>query len=75
MGAIPIEAHRLIDAVATVLAWTLLATCVIGVAAAPVLVWAMASVNIETSWAFGFTGFSPPAPHPPPAGPAVPRPP
>ena len=35
--------HRLIDAVATVLAWTLLATCVIGVVAAPVLVWAMAS--------------------------------
>jgi putative peptidoglycan lipid II flippase len=35
--------HRLIDAVATVLAWTLLATCVIGVAAAPALVWAMAS--------------------------------
>jgi putative peptidoglycan lipid II flippase len=35
--------HRLIDAVATVLAWTLLVTCVVGVAAAPVLVWAMAS--------------------------------
>ena len=35
--------HRLVDAVATVLAWTLLATCVIGVAAAPALVWAMAS--------------------------------
>jgi len=35
--------HKLIDAVATVLAWVLLATCVIGVAAAPVLVWAMAS--------------------------------
>ena len=35
--------HRLIDAVATVLAWTLLATCVIGVVAAPALVWAMAS--------------------------------
>ena len=35
--------HRLIDAVATVLAWTLLVTCVIGVAAAPALVWAMAS--------------------------------
>ena len=35
--------HRLVDAVATVLAWVLLATCVIGVVAAPVLVWAMAS--------------------------------
>jgi putative peptidoglycan lipid II flippase len=35
--------HRLIDAVATVLAWVLLATCVVGVVAAPVLVWAMAS--------------------------------
>jgi len=35
--------HRLIDAVATVLAWALLATCVVGVAAAPALVWAMAS--------------------------------
>jgi len=35
--------HRLIDAVATVLAWVLLATCVIGVVAAPLLVWIMAS--------------------------------
>ena len=35
--------HRLVDAVATVLAWTLLATCIVGVVAAPVLVWAMAS--------------------------------
>ena len=35
--------HRLIDAVATVLAWVLLATCVVGIVAAPVLVWAMAS--------------------------------
>ena len=35
--------HRLIDAVATVLAWVLLATCVVGVVGAPVLVWAMAS--------------------------------
>jgi putative peptidoglycan lipid II flippase len=35
--------HRLIDAVATVLAWALLATCVAGVVAAPVLVWLMAS--------------------------------
>ena len=35
--------HKLIDSVATVLAWTLLATCVIGVVAAPAIVWAMAS--------------------------------
>jgi putative peptidoglycan lipid II flippase len=35
--------HKLVDAVATVLAWTLLATCVIGIAAAPALVWVMAS--------------------------------
>jgi len=35
--------HRLIDAVATVLAWTLLATCVLGVVVAPAIVWAMAS--------------------------------
>jgi putative peptidoglycan lipid II flippase len=35
--------HRLVDAVATVLAWALLATCVVGVVAAPVLVWLMAS--------------------------------
>ena len=36
------EATRgLIDAVATVLAWVLLATCVVGVIGAPVLVWVM----------------------------------
>ena len=35
--------HKLIDAVATVLAWTLLGTCVVGVAIAPAIVWAMAS--------------------------------
>jgi putative peptidoglycan lipid II flippase len=35
--------HRLIDAVATVLAWTLLATCVVGIVVAPAIVWAMAS--------------------------------
>lgn len=34
---------RLIDAVATVLFWALLLTCVVGVAGAPVLVWLMAS--------------------------------
>jgi putative peptidoglycan lipid II flippase len=35
--------HRLIDAVATVLAWALLVTCVVGVIGAPVLVWLLAS--------------------------------
>ena len=34
---------HVIDHVATLLAWVLLLTCVIGVAAAPILVWAMAS--------------------------------
>ena len=31
--------HRLVDAVATVLAWALLVTCALGVLAAPALVW------------------------------------
>lgn len=35
--------RRLIDAVATVLVWALVAVCVIGTGAAPLLVWAMAS--------------------------------
>ncbi len=35
--------HLLIDRVATLLAWTLVMTCVLGVLAAPLLVWAMAS--------------------------------
>ncbi len=35
--------HQLVDAVATVLLWSLLATVVIGVAAAPVVVWLVAS--------------------------------
>ena len=35
--------HALVDHVATVLAWALLALCVLGVAGAPVLVWALAS--------------------------------
>jgi putative peptidoglycan lipid II flippase len=34
---------RLIDAVGTALTWVLLATCVVGVAGAPVLVWMLAS--------------------------------
>ena len=55
--------HLLVDAVATVLAWVLLATCVIGVAAAPILVWAMGS-GLErmdaavamTRWMFPYIG-------------------
>ena len=35
--------RRLVDAVATVLAWALLVTCVAGVVAAPALVWLLAS--------------------------------
>ena len=35
--------HQLIDHVATLLAWVLILTCVVGVLAAPLLVWAMAS--------------------------------
>lgn len=35
--------RRMIDQVATVLAWALVVTCVIGVAAAPALVWVLAS--------------------------------
>lgn len=38
-----VATRSLIDAVATVLFWALLLTCVVGVAAAPVLVWFMAS--------------------------------
>jgi putative peptidoglycan lipid II flippase len=60
--------RRLIDNVATVLAWILVATCVVGVAAAPVLVWAMASglrqephgfeaAVLMTRWMFPYIGF------------------
>jgi putative peptidoglycan lipid II flippase len=56
--------HRLIDAVATVLFWALLVTCVIGVIAAPVVVWMMGSVLAEfdsavvmTRWMFPYIGF------------------
>jgi len=59
------EATRaLIDAVATVLAWTLLLVCVVGVAGAPVLVWAMGSglerfdaAVVMTRWMFPYIGF------------------
>lgn len=58
------EATRsLIDAVATVLFWALLLTCVIGVAASPVLVWIMASglakfddAVLMTRWMFPYIG-------------------
>src|SRR4029077_18840860 len=50
--------------VATVLAWVLLLTCIIGVAAAPALVWLMASglqrfdtAVLMTRWMFPYIGF------------------
>ncbi len=47
------EATRvLIDQVASVLLWALIITCVIGIAAAPLLVWAMASGLQQTPRAF-----------------------
>ena len=56
--------HELIDAVATVLAWVLLTTCIVGVAAAPLLVWAMGSglqrfdiAVVMTRWMFPYIGF------------------
>ncbi len=56
--------HLLVDAVATVLSWVLLLTCVVGVAAAPLLVWLMASGLAEfdsavlmTRWMFPYIGF------------------
>ena len=58
----------LIDRVATLLTWALLLTCAVGVAAAPVLVWAMASglkqdprgfeaAVFMTRWMFPYIGF------------------
>ena len=60
--------RKLIDSVATVLFWALLATCVLGVAGAPVLVWALASgfkqdphsfeaAVLMTRWMFPYIGF------------------
>ena len=53
----------LIDAVATVLAWALLLTCALGVVAAPVIVWLMASglarfddAVVMTRWMFPYIG-------------------
>ena len=61
------EATRdLINAVATVLAWALLVTCAVGIVAAPVLVWLMASgfapatesaAVLMTRWMFPYIGF------------------
>lgn len=39
--------HRLVDAVATILFWALLVTCVAGIVGAPVLVWIMGSALRE----------------------------
>ena len=59
-----VATHLLLNAVATVLAWTLLATCVVGVAGAPVLVWMMGSglerfdtAVLLTRWMFPYIGF------------------
>ena len=56
--------RRLIDAVATVLFWALLVTSVLGVVAAPVVVWMMASglqrfdgAVVMTRWMFPYIGF------------------
>jgi putative peptidoglycan lipid II flippase len=56
--------HRLIDAVATVLAWALLATSVAGVVGAPVLVWVIGAGLAEfdlaatmTRWMFPYIFF------------------
>jgi len=56
----------LIDAVATVLLWALLGTCVLGVVGAPVLVWALGAglshdaheaAVVMTRWMFPYIGF------------------
>ena len=56
--------RRLVSAVSTILFWALLLTCIVGVAAAPLLVWAMASGLQEhdlavqmTRWMFPYIGF------------------
>jgi putative peptidoglycan lipid II flippase len=55
--------RSLIDAVATVLFWALLVTCVVGVIAAPIVVWVLASGLAEfdgavvmTRWMFPYIG-------------------
>jgi putative peptidoglycan lipid II flippase len=56
--------HRLIDAVATMLFWALLITCVAGVVAAPIVVWMVGSglarfddAVVMTRWMFPYIGF------------------
>jgi putative peptidoglycan lipid II flippase len=56
--------HALVDAVATVLAWVLLVVCIVGVLAAPALVWAIGSglerldsAVVMTRWMFPYIGF------------------
>ncbi|WP_372657978.1 murein biosynthesis integral membrane protein MurJ [Hydrogenophaga sp.] len=60
--------RAMVDQIATVLAWALTMTCVLGVAGAPVLVWAMASglqqnpqgfevAVFLTRWMFPYIGF------------------
>ncbi len=60
--------RRMIDSVATILFWALVLTCVLGVAGAPVLVWALASgfrqdpqsydaAVLMTRWMFPYIGF------------------
>ena len=56
--------RRLVDAVATMLFWTLLLACVLGVIGAPLIVWAMASGLAQfdgavtmTRWMFPYIGF------------------
>lgn len=56
-------AQALIDAVATVLLWVLVATCLVGVAAAPVLVWLLAAglrefdlAVLMARWMFPYIG-------------------
>ncbi|MGE4241104.1 murein biosynthesis integral membrane protein MurJ [Ramlibacter sp.] len=59
---------RLVDAVGTVLFWVLLVTCIVGVVASPLLVWALASglrqqagafdaAVLMTRWMFPYIGF------------------
>ena len=60
--------HKLIAAVATALAWVLVLVCIVGVLAAPALVWALASglrqnaqaydaAVVMTRWMFPYIGF------------------
>lgn len=63
----PEQTHRLIDSVASVLTFILLITCIIGILAAPVFVWLLASglhagpgfnaAIVMTRWMFPYIGF------------------